>query len=47
MSALQACIEGIGVLGPGLPDWPATVRVLTGGAPWEPAPTVLLTPTDP
>src|SRR5499427_1441797 len=41
MSALQASIEGIGVLGPGLPDWPVTARVLTAAAPWAPAPTVL------
>src|SRR5215471_10061888 len=41
MSALQAGIEGIGVLGPGLPDWAMTARVLTEAAPWVPAPTVL------
>jgi len=41
MSALQASIEGIGVLGPGLPDWPVTAQVLTAAAPWAPAPTVL------
>jgi hypothetical protein len=44
MSPLAASIEGIGVLGPGLPDWPGTARVLTGGAPWGPAPTVLPAP---
>jgi hypothetical protein len=44
MSLLAASIEGIGVLGPGLPDWPVTARVLTGAAPWEPAPTVLPAP---
>lgn len=44
MSALQACIEGVGVLGPGLPDWPAAARVLKGACPWEPAPTVLPAP---
>ena len=41
MSALKASIEGIGVLGPGLPDWAMTARVLTEAAPWVPAPTVL------
>jgi hypothetical protein len=41
VSALDACIEGIGVLGPGLPDWPAAARVLTGASAWEPAATVL------
>src|SRR5215469_10343707 len=44
MNALQACIEGIGVLGPGLPDWPTTAGVLKGASPWEPAPTVLPAP---
>ena len=44
MSALQACIEGIGVLGPGLPDWPSTARVLQGASPWQPAPVVLPAP---
>ena len=34
MSALSAYIQGIGVLGPGLRDWPgATVAVLSGTAP--------------
>jgi hypothetical protein len=44
MSLLTASIEGIGVLGPGLPDWTVTAGVLRGAAPWEPAPTVLPTP---
>jgi len=44
MSALQGCIEGVGVLGPGLPDWPAAARVLKGASPWEPAPVVLPAP---
>ena len=44
MSALHACIEGIGVLGPGLPDWPVAARVLVGTSGWEPAPTVLPAP---
>jgi hypothetical protein len=44
MSALHACIEGIGVLGPGLPDWPVAARVLEGASSWEPAPTVLPAP---
>ena len=41
MSALQASIEAIGVLGPGLPDWPVTAQVLRQAIPWTPAPTVL------
>jgi hypothetical protein len=44
MSALKACIGGIGVLGPGLPDWPLTARVLRGAASWEPVPAVLPAP---
>jgi hypothetical protein len=44
MSALTAGIESLGVLGPGLPDWPATARVLSGVARWEPAATVLPPP---
>jgi hypothetical protein len=44
MSALEAGIEAIGVLGPGLPDWPAAAGVLTGESAWEPAPTVLPAP---
>ncbi len=44
MSRLRGAIESIGVLGPGLPDWPATARVLSGSASWEPAPTVLPPP---
>ena len=44
MSALKACIDGIGILGPGLPDWPVAAAVLSGASPWEPAPTVLPAP---
>jgi hypothetical protein len=42
--ALAAYVDGIGVLGPGLPDWPGSAQVLTGRAPWEFAPTVLPVP---
>jgi hypothetical protein len=44
MSTLEASIQGIGVLGPGLPDWAVTARVLTGDAPWKPTPTLLPAP---
>src|SRR6516225_2412663 len=44
MSTLEASIEGIGVLGPGLPDWAVAARVLTGAAPWTATPTVLPAP---
>ncbi len=41
MSALQAWVDGVGVLGPGLPDWSATRAVLRGESPYAPAATVL------
>jgi beta-ketoacyl synthase-like protein len=41
---LSAGIDGVGFLGPGLPDWPAAVRVLTGTSPWQRARTVLPVP---
>lgn len=37
-------IGGVGVLGPGLPDWPATAAVLSGERAYEPAQTVLPLP---
>jgi hypothetical protein len=37
-------VDGIGVLGPGMADWPATARVLTGEAPWQRAATQLPVP---
>ena len=36
---LQATVRAIGVLGPGLRDWPSTAAVLTGREPYAPAPT--------
>ncbi|MDR2156127.1 MAG: beta-ketoacyl synthase chain length factor [Burkholderiaceae bacterium] len=41
---LQAWVEGIGLLGPGLTDWPQARAVLTGQAPYTSAPTVLPAP---
>jgi hypothetical protein len=41
---LAAFVDGIGVLGPGLTDWPAAARVLRGEAAWHGAATVLPTP---
>ncbi|MDP2029894.1 MAG: beta-ketoacyl synthase chain length factor [Thiobacillus sp.] len=35
---LTAWIEGIGLLGPGLPDWPTAHAVLTGDAAYVPSP---------
>ncbi|HEY5020176.1 MAG TPA: hypothetical protein VII17_04090, partial [Steroidobacteraceae bacterium] len=44
MSTLSACIEGIGVLGPGLPDWPTCAAVLAGTSAYRSARTVLPSP---
>jgi hypothetical protein len=41
MSALTAWVDGVGLLGPGIPDWPTAERVLSGLARWQPAATVL------
>jgi hypothetical protein len=41
MTVLRAHVEGIGILGPGLPDWPTARRVLAGGAPFVAGPVVL------
>jgi hypothetical protein len=37
-------IDGIGVLGPGLNDWPHAVEILRGRQPYRPVPTVLPVP---
>jgi len=44
MTALAAYVDGVGFLGPGLPDWPSASRVLSGTASWERATTVLPAP---
>jgi hypothetical protein len=41
---LAGYIEGIGLLGPGLPDWPSAQRVLRGELAWEQSTTVLPPP---
>ena len=41
MTALAACVDGVGLVGPGIADWPAAARLLTGEAPWVRAPTQL------
>lgn len=38
---LRGYVEGIGLRGPGLADWPAAAAVLSGRLPWQPAATVL------
>lgn len=46
MSALplSGCIEGLGVLGPGIGSWPAAAAILNGRTAWVSAPTVLPLP---
>lgn len=42
MSAeLTAWVTGVGLLGPGLPDWPAAAQVLAARAPYQSRPTVI------
>lgn len=43
-SALTAWIDGIGLIAPGLLDWPGARAVLRGERPFESAPTVLSAP---
>ncbi|MGH8133530.1 MAG: beta-ketoacyl synthase chain length factor [Steroidobacteraceae bacterium] len=40
-ASLTAWVDGVGLLGPGLPDWPAAAQVLCGGVPYVREPTVL------
>ncbi len=42
---LTAWITGIGLIAPGLPDWPSARAVLRGEAPWVSAPSVLPAPS--
>jgi beta-ketoacyl synthase-like protein len=44
MSTLAAYVDGVGFLGPGVGDWPAAARILSGAAAWADAPTVLPLP---
>lgn len=39
--ALTAWIDGIGLIAPGLPDWPSAAAVLSGAQPWRGEPSVL------
>ena len=43
-SGLTAYIEGIGLLGPGLANWPSSRVILTGGQPYQPERTVIPAP---
>jgi hypothetical protein len=42
--SLAAYVNGIGILGPGLPDWHSAAAVLSERAPYEPAATILPPP---
>ena len=44
MLTLTAFIDGIGLLGPGLSDWPSSQAVLSGQAPYQSQKTVLPSP---
>jgi hypothetical protein len=44
MHTLSAYIEGIGLLGPGLTDWPGSQAVISGKQPYQPQKTVLPPP---
>jgi hypothetical protein len=41
---LTAWVNGVGLIAPGLPDWPSARAVLRGEQPWVPAPSVLPVP---
>ena len=43
-ATLSACIEGIGVLGPGISDWPGARAILSGQQPYQAQKTVLPSP---
>ena len=38
MHILTAYIEGLGLLGPGLNDWPSSIGILTGHRPYQASP---------
>ncbi|MGD7467168.1 hypothetical protein ACQCQK_18705, partial [Ralstonia pseudosolanacearum] len=44
MTRLSAFIEGVGLLGPGLNQWPHAAALLTGQAPYAPERTALPPP---
>jgi hypothetical protein len=44
VTALRAYIDGVGLIAPGIDDWPAGARVLAGEAPWTASPTRLPAP---
>jgi len=44
VTALTAYLQGIGLIGPGLPDWPSATRALAGREAYSPRPTVVPSP---
>jgi len=44
MTPLTAWIEGIGLIAPGMPDWPSAAAILRGEQPYTAAPAVLPAP---
>ena len=44
MNALEVSVLGVGLLGPGLPSWPAAQAVFDGRMPYVPMPAVLAPP---
>jgi hypothetical protein len=44
MTQLSAFIEGVGVLGPGLDNWPQAIEILSRKTPYAPKPTALPSP---
>lgn len=44
MAHVQVHLLGIGLVGPGLPDWPGAQAVLRGEQPWATSPTVVPAP---
>ena len=44
LKALAGWVDGVGLLAPGLPDWPSASAVLCGEAPLQPAPSVVPAP---
>jgi len=40
----SAFVSGIGILGPGLPNWPVSAEILAGREPWSREKTVLVAP---
>lgn len=43
-TALTAWIDGVGLIAPGLPDWPSAAAVLAGRQAWQATPSVLPAP---